>query len=161
MRNFFIKLMFISMGLSIILAACGATGQQGKEEGSSITGTPQSMNIGNEEEEIKQKQERAERIARSFPEVKSANALSSDGQLLIAIQVKQMQKFFTESIEKKVKKALKKEFEGEKEKIIVSHDLKIWLEVNKLKKAIKDENLSTKEVEKRFKKLDKLRQDKA
>ena len=108
---------------------------------------------------VVQKEEKAESIVLQFPEIKQAKAISSNGEMIVAFQLKHMQKFFTESIEKKVKEKLKKEF-PEKEKIYVSHDLKIWLEVQKLAKDRQTNNLDTKELEKRFKKLNKLRKEK-
>ena len=134
---------------SFCLSSCGNI----ESEISKVT------NVVNNSHETIHKEQKAENIALQFPEIKQAKAISSNGEMIVAFQVKQMQKFFTESIEKKVKEQLKKEF-PEKEKIYVSHDLKIWLEVQKLETARQTKNLDSKELEKRFKKLNKLRKEK-
>jgi metal-sulfur cluster biosynthetic enzyme len=105
------------------------------------------------------KEKRAEEIAIDFKEVKGAVAYDSEDELLVAFHVTQYQKFFTEQIEAKVKKALEKEFPDEN--VIVSHDLKIRLEIERLRKDINEKNLTEKEINKRIKKIDDLRKEKA
>ncbi|WP_096155103.1 MULTISPECIES: YhcN/YlaJ family sporulation lipoprotein [Bacillus] len=138
---------------TFLITGCGYNQAESERTNMEVTAT------SNTSQTQQQKEEKAENIALQFPEMKQAKAISSNGEMIVAIQVKQMQKFFTESIEKKVKEQLKKEF-PEKEKIYVSHDLKIWFEVQKLDRARQENNLDSKEIEKRFKKLNKLRKEK-
>lgn len=105
------------------------------------------------------KEQKAEEIAKNLKEVKGAIAYDSEEQLLVAFHVIQSQKFFTEQIEKKVKKALEKEFPDEK--VIVSHDLKIRLEIERLRRDIEQKNLDEKEIKKRLEKIEDLRNEKA
>ncbi|MCA1320050.1 YhcN/YlaJ family sporulation lipoprotein [Bacillus tianshenii] len=105
------------------------------------------------------KEQRAEEIAKSLKEVKGAIAYDSEDQLLVAFHVIQSQKFFTEQIEKKVKKALEKEFPDEK--VIVSHDLKIRLEIERLRRDIERDNMDEKEIKKRLEQIEDLRNEKA
>jgi metal-sulfur cluster biosynthetic enzyme len=117
------------------------------------------MRTSNEQKEKSDKEQKAEKVAKDFKEVKGAVAYDTEDELVVAFHVTQYQKFFTEKIEKKVKKALEKEFPDEN--VVVSHDLKIRLEIERLRRDVEQKNLSEKELEKRIKKMKKLREEKA
>ncbi|MGD6872348.1 YhcN/YlaJ family sporulation lipoprotein [Sutcliffiella horikoshii] len=117
------------------------------------------MRTSNEQKEKSGKEQRAEKIAKDFKEVKGAIAYDTEDELVVAFHVTQYQKFFTEKIEKKVKKALEKEFPDEN--VVVSHDLKIRLEIERLRRDVEQQDISEKELEKRIEKMKTLREEKA
>ncbi|MGD6991849.1 YhcN/YlaJ family sporulation lipoprotein [Sutcliffiella horikoshii] len=117
------------------------------------------MRTSNEQKEKSDKEQRAEKIAKDFKEVKGAIAYDTEDELVVAFHVTQYQKFFTEKIEKKVKKALEKEFPDEN--VVVSHDLKIRLEIERLRRNVEQQDISEKELEKRIEKMKTLREEKA
>jgi metal-sulfur cluster biosynthetic enzyme len=145
------KAFFVLILLLQILSACAGEFEDRVEDTVTQTST--------KKKEKSDKEKRAEEIAIDFKEVKGAVAYDSEDELLVAFHVTQYQKFFTEQIEAKVKKALEKEFPDEN--VIVSHDLKIRLEIERLRKDIKEKNLTEKEINKRIKKIDDLRKEKA
>ncbi|ART75849.1 hypothetical protein B4U37_07310 [Sutcliffiella horikoshii] len=117
------------------------------------------MRTSNEQKEKSDKEQLAEKIAKDFIEVKGAIAYDTEDELVVAFHVTQYQKFFTEKIEKKVKKALEKEFPDEN--VVVSHDLKIRLEIERLRRDVEQQDISEKELEKRIEKMKTLREEKA
>ncbi|KMJ58183.1 hypothetical protein AB685_09710 [Bacillus sp. LL01] len=117
------------------------------------------MRTSNEQKEKSDKEERAEKIATDFKEVKGAIAYDTEDELVVAFHVAQYQKFFTEKIEKKVKKALEEEFPDEN--VVVSHDLKIRLEIERLRRDVEQKDISEKELDKRIEKMKTLREEKA
>ncbi|MGD6775873.1 YhcN/YlaJ family sporulation lipoprotein [Sutcliffiella horikoshii] len=117
------------------------------------------MRTSNEQKEKSEKEQRAEKVAKDFKEVKGAIAYDTEDELVVAFHVTQYQKFFTEKIEKKVKKALEKEFP--EENVVVSHDLKIRLEIERLRRDVEQNQISEKELEKRIEKMKTLREEKA
>lgn len=146
------KVLSVLFLLLQILSACGGGDFKERVE-DTVTQT------STKKKEKSDKEKRAEEIAIDFKEVKGAVAFDSEDELLVAFHVTQYQKFFTEKIEAKVKKALEKEFPDEN--VIVSHDLKIRLEIERLRKDIKEKNLTEKEINKRIEKIDDLRKEKA
>lgn len=141
--------------LMLSLVVLGACGQGELKERVEDT----VMRTSNEQKEKSDKEKRAEKIAIDFKEVKGAIAYDTEDELVVAFHVTQYQKFFTEKIEKKVKKALEKEFPDEN--VVVSHDLKIRLEIERLRRDVEQDNVSEKELEKRIEKMKRLREEKA
>lgn len=141
--------------LVMSVSALGACGQGEVKERVEDT----VMRTSNEQKEKSDKEQRAEKIAKDFKEVKGAIAYDTEDELVVAFHVTQYQKFFTEKIEKKVKKALEKEFPDEN--VVVSHDLKIRLEIERLRRDVEQKNISEKELEKRIEKMKTLREEKA
>lgn len=135
-----------------LLSACGGGEVQERVE-DTVTQT------SSKQKEKSDKEQKAEEIAKNLKEVKGAIAYDSEDHLLVAFHVIQSQKFFTEQIEKKVKKALEKEFPDEK--VIVSHDLKIRLEIERLRRDIDRNKMSEDEIKKRLEKIEDLRKEKA
>ncbi|QFT88431.1 Sporulation lipoprotein YhcN/YlaJ [Bacillus sp. THAF10] len=116
------------------------------------------LRTSNAKEETSSKEKRAEEIAKDFKEVKGAVAFDTEDELVVAFHVTQYQKFFTEKIEKKVKKALEKEFPDEN--VVVSHDMKMRLEIERLRRDIEQKVVPKKELEKRIDKMKTLREEK-
>jgi metal-sulfur cluster biosynthetic enzyme len=136
----------------VLLVACGQGEVKERVEDT-------VMRTSNEQKEKSDKEQRAEEIAKDFKEVKGAVAYDTEDELVVAFHVTQYQKFFTEQIEKKVKKALEKEFPDEN--VVVSHDMKIRLEIERLRRDVEQKDISEKELEKRIEKMKKLREEKA
>lgn len=145
----FVCLLVVSVGL---LGACGQGEVKERVEDT-------VMRTSSEQKEKSDKEQRAEKIAKDFKEVKGAIAYDTEDELVVAFHVTQYQKFFTEKIEKKVKKALEKEFPDEN--VVVSHDLKIRLEIERLRRDVEQKGMSEKELEKRIEKMKMLREEKA
>jgi metal-sulfur cluster biosynthetic enzyme len=147
-----VSLFLVLMVSVVLLAACGQGEVKERVEDT-------VMRTSNEQKEKSDKEQRAEKIAKDFKEVKGAVAYDTEDELVVAFHVTQYQKFFTEQIEKKVKKALEKEFPDEK--VVVSHDLKMRLEIERLRRDVEQKDISKKELEKRIKKMKTLREEKA
>lgn len=147
-----VSLFLVFIASVVLLVACGQGEVKERVEDT-------VMRTSNEQKEKSDKEERAEKIAKDFKEVKGAVAYDTEDELVVAFHVTQYQKFFTEQIEKKVKKALEKEFPDEK--VVVSHDLKIRLEIERLRRDVEQKDISEKELEKRIEKMKKLREEKA
>lgn len=148
---------YLKIVIPLILAVSWMSGCKGGEVKERVTDTVTQTST--KQKEKTDKEQKAEEIAESLKDVKGAIAYDSKEQLLVAFHVIQSQKFFTEQIEKKVKKALEKEFPDEK--VIVSHDLKIRLEIERLRRDIAQKNMDEKEIKKRLKKIEDLRNEKA
>ncbi|WP_223700649.1 YhcN/YlaJ family sporulation lipoprotein [Sutcliffiella deserti] len=148
----FLRVIITVFFLIGLLSGCGGGEVQDRVEDAVTQTTAKTK-------EKTEKEQRAEEITKNIKEVKGAIAYDSKDELLVAFHVNQFQKFFTEKVEKKVKKALEKEFPDEK--VVVSHDLKIRWEIERLRRDIKEKNLKEKEIDKRIKKIDDLRKEKA
>lgn len=88
-----------------------------------------------------------------YNELKAVQSINTDDTILVALDVKQFHRFKLEKIRKKVKTKLEKNFS---QKIHVSTDRKIFIEIKKIKKKLKEEQLSAKELNKKLKDLIKL-----
>lgn len=148
---------FLKVCIPLILAFSWLSGCGGGEVKERVNDTVTQTST--KQKEKTDKEQKAEEIAKSLKEVKGAIAYDSEEQLLVAFHVIQSQKFFTEQIEKKVKKALEKEFPDEK--VIVSHDLKIRLEIERLRRDIERKKMGEEEINKRLDMIEDLRNEKA
>jgi hypothetical protein len=92
-----VSLFLVLMVSVVLLAACGQGEVKERVEDT-------VMRTSNEQKEKSDKEQRAEKIAKDFKEVKGAVAYDTEDELVVAFHVTQYQKFFTEQIEKKVKK---------------------------------------------------------
>lgn len=148
---------FLKAIITMLLVISWLSGCGGGEVKERVTDT--ITQTSTKQKEKTDKEQKAEEIAKNLKEVKGAIAYDSEDQLLVAFHVIQSQKFFTEQIEKKVKKALEKEFPDEK--VIVSHDLKIRLEIERLRRDIEQKKMDEKDIKKRLEKIEDLRNEKA
>jgi hypothetical protein len=99
--------------------------------------------------------EAEEKLKTSFPEIRDVVAVEGEEHLLVAYQVKQLERFRSNKIEGEVKKKLEKEFPNYA--ITTSGDLKIFWEAQKL--ARKEKDLSEREMKKKILNLKKLKDE--
>ncbi|KHF30563.1 Sporulation lipoprotein YhcN/YlaJ (Spore_YhcN_YlaJ) [Anoxybacillus sp. BCO1] len=69
-------------------------------------------------------------------DVKDAVAVEANGRLLVAYQVKHMQRFRMKAIEKNIARTLNDTFDKQ---VIASHDLKIFWKTKALKEKMENE----------------------
>jgi len=87
-------------------------------------------------------------------EIKDAIAVNTNEKLLLAYQVKQMQRFRLKQIEKDVRKELKKQFPDHD--IIISSDIKLFWKTEELIQKMEKKDMSEKEIDKEIDKIEKL-----
>ncbi|MFB5089340.1 YhcN/YlaJ family sporulation lipoprotein [Psychrobacillus sp. PGGUH221] len=87
-------------------------------------------------------------------EISNVKAVNTDKELLVAIKVKQFDRFQLKKIEKNVKTDLEKMYPDYK--ILVSTDQKMYFEIDKLEQKLQKNNLSMKKLEKDIKKIKSL-----
>ncbi|WP_077622206.1 YhcN/YlaJ family sporulation lipoprotein [Sediminibacillus massiliensis] len=88
-----------------------------------------------------------------------ARSVNTDKELLIAVEVKQMDRFRLKELKKDVKKTLEKKYP--EKKIEVSTDKKLFIEIDKLESKIQNQKIDKKELNKRFKEVKSLINDEA
>lgn len=78
--------------------------------------------------------------------VKGYKSVSDENDIVVAIELKRLSRFNKEKIEKKITKQLKKTYPDKK--VLVTSDLKVKWEVEKIIKEKKEEKKLTKSIEK-------------
>lgn len=89
-------------------------------------------------------------------DVKDAVAVEANGRLLVAYQVKHMQRFRMKDIEKDIERTLNDTFDKQ---VIASRDLKIFWETKALKEKLETKHMSEKEIEKEMMTIQKLSEE--
>jgi len=89
-------------------------------------------------------------------DVKDAVAVEANGRLLVAYQVKHMQRFRMKAIEKNIERTLNDAFDKQ---VIASHDLKIFWKTKALKEKMETKRMSEKEIEKEMTVIQKLSEE--
>ncbi|RAK15344.1 sporulation lipoprotein YhcN/YlaJ [Anoxybacillus vitaminiphilus] len=87
-------------------------------------------------------------------EVKDVVAVNTKKKLLLAYQVKHLQRFRMKQIEKEVKEELENLFPDYD--VIISSDMKLFWKTEELKRKLSKDGINEKEVNKQIKKLEKL-----
>lgn len=146
---------FIVFVLScLLLSACS---EPEKEASGSKEGLPITLTSTEGEAEVGVHQDGSEsaiKDATQFDEIRAAVAVNTKDELMVALQVKQFDRFQKKSIEKKVKKYL--ESKSKSKEVIVSSDKKIFWEIEKLQEKIKRGSISQTELDKQFQSIKKL-----
>ncbi|KAA0546587.1 hypothetical protein FZW96_15210 [Bacillus sp. BGMRC 2118] len=141
----------ILVTLIMSLSACGGNEMSGKEKdnqtGARNVSTAEEMSLTNNAIA-----KRAKQKIIKYDEINEVIAIHNDMQLIVGFNVEKMQEFNVKEIEERVKKDLKEEFG--KELIMVSHDRKILMELEKL--IQEEENLSEKEINQRMQQIKSL-----
>ncbi len=96
-----------------------------------------------------QKANKAKKILSKHDEITSINAVNSDKNLVVAIEVHHNKRFQLTDIRKRYAKELKKKFPNIKTEL--STDKKIILELESLEKEIKEKDISNKQIKKKLK----------
>ncbi|WP_085520959.1 YhcN/YlaJ family sporulation lipoprotein [Tuberibacillus sp. Marseille-P3662] len=89
--------------------------------------------------------------------VTGVKAVQLDKELLVALEIRQRNKFQLEPLSKKATKALEKKFPGMD--VTVTTDQKALLELGKLEDQFKNGKLDETKLEKQFKKIKQIDQD--
>ncbi|MBM7659708.1 hypothetical protein JOC85_000475 [Bacillus mesophilus] len=150
------KCLFVTLAL-ICLAACNGTDEEGMTLDTTTRNVSnnhsysEKMRLTKDAVAIKAKHE-----ILSYEEINEVIAVHHDDELFVGFNVKKLEEFNVMDVESKVRKKLNKLFPDEK--ITVSHDYKILLELNQL--IDEDKNLSEKEIEKRLHKIKSLAKEK-
>ncbi|MCL9970385.1 YhcN/YlaJ family sporulation lipoprotein [Anoxybacillus kestanbolensis] len=100
--------------------------------------------------------EKAVQMLKERQDVKDAVAVKANGRLLVAYQVKHLHRFRMKQIEKDVRNMLNDAFD---EKVIASHDLKIFWKTKALKEKIETKQMNEKEIEKEVTVIQKLSEE--
>ena len=87
-------------------------------------------------------------------EISDVKAVNTDKELLVAIKVKQFDRFQLKKIEKNIKSDLEKMYPDHK--ILVSSDQKMYFELDKLERKLQKEKTDMKKFEKDIKKIKSL-----
>ncbi|SFA58399.1 Sporulation lipoprotein YhcN/YlaJ (Spore_YhcN_YlaJ) [Anoxybacillus pushchinoensis] len=100
--------------------------------------------------------EKAVQMLKERQDVKDAVAVEANGRLLVAYQVKHMQRFRMKAIEKNIERTLNDTFDKQ---VIASHDLKIFWKTKALKEKMETKRMSEKEIEKEMTVIQKLSEE--
>lgn len=92
-----------------------------------------------------------------YEEVAAVRAVNQDSQLVIAVEIKHLDRFSLEDIEKQLQKDIKKNFSDMK--VTLSTDQKILIELRKLEEEITANRISHEEIKERLQKIKKLSQE--
>lgn len=98
--------------------------------------------------------DQAKEFLSHYDEISGVRAVNHDGALMIAVKVKQLERFNLEDIEEALEQDIRKNFS--KMKVKLSTDEKIYLELKRLEEDLLGQNISNKEVKKRLKKIQQL-----
>lgn len=89
-----------------------------------------------------------------FEEVQSVRAVNHEDELLIAVELKQHDRFFLDDLERDLKKEVKKQYRDMQ--ITLSTDKKILLELTELEEAVTNQDISKDDIGKELKRIKKL-----
>jgi preprotein translocase subunit SecF len=90
-------------------------------------------------------------------EVSDVKAVNLEKELLIDVEIKQMDRFQLEEIEKRLKKITEEKYPNHK--VTLSTDKKIFLELDELEKQVIEKNMSKKKLEKELKRIKSLSEE--
>lgn len=102
--------------------------------------------------------ETARKEIKKRKDVSNVNAVNTDKELLVALEIEQYERFHIKKTVKEVKAELKKNFPNYK--IEVTADSKIFLELDRLQSKMKKDKLDNKTLKKEHKDLKKLMKEK-
>ena len=143
---------FFFLCLALLLTACGNEPPQ--EQGQQSVDSPDITKISNEKLISQQPTNKAKDILSDYEEITAIKSVNTKDSLFIAVEVEHHERFTMSQLEKKYKKEMKKHFKDMK--IEFSTDKKIVLELEKLEQKIHHNDISKKEMEKKFKQIAKL-----
>lgn len=94
----------------------------------------------------------------SKKEITDVKAVNTNETILVAVEIKHMERFQLKKIEKKFKKQLKKQYP--KKEITLSLDKKIYLETTKMEQKVSNKEISKDKIEKEIKRIIELSNEK-
>lgn len=101
-----------------------------------------------------QPSDKAKQLLSQYEEVSGVRAINHDGELFVAIDIKQSDRLSLKSLQRDLRKKLKDEFQNMG--VHVSTDQKLLFEIEKIENELIDDSISKNEVGKRVKNLKKL-----
>jgi MinD-like ATPase involved in chromosome partitioning or flagellar assembly len=149
------KLMFLIMGATLLLGACGAN------EGSSRLALMNKTNpdpVHTADNGSKVSEKSVEKDVEALPELYDVAVIKGKKDFLVAYKVKHLQRFRMKDIEKKLADKLEKKYPNEN--FTVSSDYKIFLEATRLQERIKSGKYNEKAAEKRLQEIIELQKEK-
>lgn len=147
-----LKLNFILISCLFIMTACMNSNYSLEPEKSQpMELTKLSSDLGIPDQ---QASNQAKQILSNYDEVQGVRAVNHNKQLLIGVKLKHHDRLQLDQLERDLRKKIKRNFS--EMTITLSTDEKIHLEVKKLEKAMLNNELKEKELEKRIEKIRKL-----
>ncbi|MBM7540403.1 hypothetical protein [Amphibacillus cookii] len=138
---------YIGALLLVFTTAC-TNGQALDQQSPEPLGVKQTNYAGYQQQPLNQL------IIDQFEDIIEVTSVMNDEELLMAIKVDQVAQFNEQTIAEEVESYIKESDQNMKPK--VSSDLKVFVEIDRLKYDLADQNLSKKEYDKAFKNLKKL-----
>ncbi|WP_067839888.1 YhcN/YlaJ family sporulation lipoprotein [Amphibacillus sediminis] len=132
---------------AVLLAAC-STGQSLEHQTEDQLGARQMNYAGYQQQPLNQL------VLDHFDSVAEVTSIMNDEELIMAIKARQLDQFNEQKIAKDIEDFIKKS--DDTVKPIVSSDLKIFIEIDRLKYDLADRNISKDEFDQLFKELKAL-----
>ena len=149
MNMTFFQKFFLFFSLAIVCAGCGT--DETMESQSSLDINPLSAKPSLFDQSPSNM---AKESLMEYEEITGIKAVNSDKEMIIAVQIKHMKRFFMAKHRKAWQKEMEKQFPGWK--VELSTDRKIYLELDKLEEKINNDTLSKDELKKEMKHIIKL-----
>ncbi|MDQ0215643.1 hypothetical protein J2S13_002061 [Oikeobacillus pervagus] len=140
--------------MTIILVGCGANNKKGTDDSQLAlikTTNPPPVDLDKKDQSVA---EQVKKDVLNFNELYDVAVIEGKKDILVAYKVRHFERFKMKKIEKDLKKTLKKKYPDEK--ITVSSDYKIFLEVVRLKEDMSKGKVTEKEAKKRLEEILKL-----
>ncbi|HZH62941.1 MAG TPA: YhcN/YlaJ family sporulation lipoprotein [Metabacillus sp.] len=138
--------------IMMIASGCNTVNNSNKNNKTNIT------NVSYQQKKDVNTSADVEKLLMDEKEVHNAIAVSTDKKILIAVVINQMERFRIEEIEKRLKKMIEDEYP--KHDVDLSTDKKIFLELEKLKRKINEqEDMSEKKIKKELKRIKSLSEE--
>ncbi|AKS37653.1 membrane protein [Anoxybacillus gonensis] len=142
--------------ISVFFLMSCADEQKEKNQSLQLENMTNVSHNGSAKRSDQQHAEKAVQMLKERQDVKDAVAVEANGRLLVAYQVKHLHRFRMKQIEKDVRNMLNDAFD---EKVIASHDLKIFWKTKALKEKIETKQMNEKEIEKEVTIIQKLSEE--
>ena len=144
---------FILIALFLLLIGCGINPKIDTSTNDDI----QFTKLNTEKSIEQHPSNKAKDKLSKHDEITSINAVNTDKDIIITIEVHHLKRFQLNKTKEKTIKEMEKEFP--KMKVLVSTDKKIIIEIEQLEQDIYSDSISQKELAKKVKKLKKLAKD--
>ncbi|QTM99233.1 hypothetical protein ERJ70_07915 [Sediminibacillus dalangtanensis] len=146
---------------ALLLFFLSVAGCANNEDGRSASSDPDYdlTQVSNKAEISQEIANQAKRSVLKKQEVIGARGVNTSDQLLVAIEVRQLDRFRLKKLEKRITSDLEKKFKDKK--VTVSTDKKIYLELDELEGRLQTKDLSKKKLDQETNRIKKLISDQA